>query len=182
MRAYITSIGEPTTNLSIWSLERQGFDVILLQDAQSSLAEKLKQIYNDTDDDFVRVDADVYCNKNLQWLVREYSESNLAWVQFQTFGWFSQDIIHGGVQLIKAKALPILRKHINEAMYAERPETQMFRLEEFHNPRICVTDDSAIVGVHGYGQPDLARIRAVKIRRGQDDNYDWELVEKLSQL
>ena len=27
MKAFVTSIGEPTTDLCVWALERQGFDV-----------------------------------------------------------------------------------------------------------------------------------------------------------
>lgn len=61
MKAYVTSIGEPTTDLCVWSLERNGFETVLIQD-QTTLAEKLKRIYSEADEDFVRIDADVIVN------------------------------------------------------------------------------------------------------------------------
>ena len=57
MKCYVTSIGEPTTDVCVWSLKRNGFDVELLQD-NSSLQNKLKRIFEKADDDFLRVDAD----------------------------------------------------------------------------------------------------------------------------
>jgi hypothetical protein len=61
MKAFVTSIGEPTTDLCVWSLERNGFEVVLLNNG-SLLADKLKSIYEQATDDFVRIDADVVVN------------------------------------------------------------------------------------------------------------------------
>ncbi|MCA9333367.1 hypothetical protein KDA00_05855, partial [Candidatus Saccharibacteria bacterium] len=133
MKAYITSIGEPTTELSKWSLERLGFDVEVIEN-QTSLAEKLKYIYNTVTDDFLRVDADVIVNKNVLELVKT---PIYWWVQGQNFDWYKQDIGNGGVQFIRKKAIPYLKANIDTFMTAERPESQMFRIDEFNNPRKC---------------------------------------------
>lgn len=177
MIAVITSIGEPTTQLCHWALQRQGFQVFLVLD-QTSLAEKLEAIYEMVDEDFLRVDADVIPNSNVKKLIKESPEA--WWVQGRTFDWFSQDVMNGGVQVIRKVALPTLRANIGKFLTAERPESQMFRLDEFHDPRRCVTSD-LVTGLHGYGQADIDRVKATKARRKQDW-YDWELAERIGQL
>lgn len=178
MKAYVTSIGESTTELCVWSLERQGFDVELIQDPDTSLAHKLQEIYNLADDDFVRVDADVIVTRKIKLLDLP---KDIWWVQTQSFGFLSQDIIYGGVQLISKKALPALRKHIVMQQQAERPETAMFRLEEFYGPRRCISVD-LICGLHSFGKQDINRIKETKERRGQMANYDFELAEKMQEF
>lgn len=175
--AYITSIGERTTELCKWSLERQGFEVVTLQDP-SSLWDKLKRIYLMADDDFLRVDADVIVNRNVKELVKQ---DELFWYQSLCYGWFSQDIIHGGIQFVRKEALPTLRKHIDEPVRLDRPESYMFRLAEFHNPRVCGTFER-ICGIHGYKQDDIDRVKEVKWKRGQMSNYDFELAKRIEEL
>lgn len=176
-KAFVTSIGETTTELCVWSLERQGFDVVLLQDG-TSLWNKLKKIYLMADDTFLRVDADVVCNR----FVKEMElPKGCWWLQGMCFGWYGQKDMLGGVQLYGKQTLPYLRKHINEAEHLERPETYMSRLEEFHNPR-RFDSGHEIVGIHGYRQADSERVKHIKTRRGQIDNYDFELAERLDRL
>lgn len=177
MIAYVTSIGETTTDLCVWSLERQGFAVRLIKDP-TSLWDKLRRIFAEADDDFVRVDADVVVNRNIKELV---NQTDLVWYQSLCFGWFSQDVVHGGVQFVRKEAIPTVREHINEAQRLERPESYLFRLEAFHNPRVCGTFNK-VCGLHGYGQRDIDRVKETKLRRGQWDNYDFELAERLSAL
>lgn len=178
MKAFVTSIGEATTQLCVWSLERQGIDVTLIQD-DSSLADKLERIYNEAEGDFIRVDADVIVNRNLALV--ELGDN--WWVQCKTFGWYAQDLVNGGVQFISKKALPYLRQHVHECKQEERPESYMFRLQDFHNPRRCVTTD-VVCGIHGYGQTqeDVFRVKLTKARRGQMPDYDFELAERISEL
>jgi len=178
MKVYITSIGESTTGLCKWSLERQGFQVIVLNDP-SSLWDKLNRIFSDTDEeDILRVDADVIVNKNIKELVQQ---NKLLWYQSLTYDWFKQDITHGGIQFIRKETISIIRKHINEAIRMDRPESYLFRLEEFHNPRVCGTFEK-VCGLNGYKQFDKQRVKDVKERRGQMDNYDFELAERIEQL
>lgn len=177
MIAFVTSIGETTTDLCVWSLERQGFDVVLLED-QNTLWSKLKFIFQSAHEDFLRVDADVVVNSNIQDLIKL---DDLLWYQSFTFGWFMQDVIHGGVQFIRRPAIPIVLRHIDEARDKERPESYLCRLEEFHNPRTFGTFEK-ICGIHGYKQSDIQRIKDTKMRRGHYGDYDWQLAERLEAL
>lgn len=179
MKAFVTSIGEPTTELCCSQLERYGYEVVLLQD-DSTLWDKLRRIYEQADDDFLRVDADVVPNRNVGDFWQGYTR-DVWWVQSRSFGWYSQDLIHGGSQFIRREALPALRANVERFKNAERPESQLYRLPEFHEPRRCVSSD-VVAGLHGYGQNDLERVMAVKRRRGQYDNYDWPLVKALETL
>lgn len=180
MKAFITSIGEPTTRLCKWSLERNGFDVYVV-DKDGTLAQKLKLIYELADDDFIRVDADVIPNSLI---TPEYlntlDDPFIWWYQFQTFDWYKQDITHGGIQFIKKEALPALSRNISTFLTAERPESQMYRLDEFENPRRGITVDK-VAGIHGYGIKDISEVKRTKARRKQT-GYDWELVEGLNTL
>jgi hypothetical protein len=182
--AVVTSIGEPTTDLCIWSLERQGFEVKLYSDG-TTLADKLKRIYNDMDEDFVRVDADVVCNRNLSRSFRELWKikgEHVWWLQGRTFGWHAQDLVYGGVQMIDHKALPALRENVDRFIRHIRPETQLSRIPEFHNPRKFESLDG-VFGIHGYKQAThIPRIKKLKLDRNQYENYDWELAERLEQL
>lgn len=177
MIAFITSTNEPTTELCRWSLDRLGFHTILYID-QTSLWNKLEGIFEEADDDFLRVDADVVVNKNVLDLV---TQDKYWWYQAQTFDWFKQDVTNGGIQFIRKECIPIIREHLNEAKHQERPESHLYRLEALHNPRRCVTYET-ICGIHGYKQNDINNIRETKLRRGQFENYDWELAERLSEL
>lgn len=177
MIAFITSTNEPTTELCRWSLDRLGFTTVLYID-QTSLWNKLEGIFEEATEDFLRVDADVVCNKNVLDLVAMKSK---WWYQATTYDWFKQDITSGGIQFIKKECIPIVNKHIQEAKEQERPESYLYRLEEFHNPRRCISYDK-ICGLHGFAQSDVNRIRETKLRRGQFENYDWELAERLSAL
>lgn len=178
MKAFVTSIGEPTTDLCVWSLTRLGYDVTLVQ-SHSSLAEKLQWIYNAVDEDFLRVDADVVVNKNVL-NIADY-EPEAWWIQAKCFGWYAQDLVYGGVQFIRREALPALRKNIGKHLDDERPETSMSRLPEFYDPRRFISVD-LVCGLHGWAQNDLERIKETKARRGQFMDYDWKLVEEMEKL
>lgn len=179
MRAFITSIGEPTTDLCKWSLERNGFDVHLVV-GNTSLASKLETIYALADDDFFRIDADVIPNRALRPDLAKNLDPAIWWLQYMTFDWYKQDVTYGGVQFIRKEALPALREHVHEALELERPESYMFRLKEFHNPRRCISN-MMIMGLHGY-KNDPVRTKATKERRLQADNYDFELAERINAL
>ena len=178
MKAFVTSIGEQTTELCKWSLERNGFEVVVLQDS-TSLAQKLKHIYENETKDFLRVDADVIVNRHMKPDIEV--DPDIWWVQFQCFCWYKQNVSNGGIQFIKKEALPILRSHIDEAMNLDRPETYVYRLAEFSNPRRCITQEG-IMGIHGYSQTNTDRVKGIKARRNQLQDYDFELTQKLNEL
>lgn len=155
--------------------------MLVLQDS-TTLAQKLKWIYDNAKTDFVRVDADVIVNRYFtEDFVRMNMARNYWWVQFMTFGWFKLEPIYSGVHYISKKALPTLREEVGKFMHDERPETRMWRLDQFYNPRRCMSA-SQIVGIHGYAVDDLERVKETKRQRGQYEQYDWEMVDKLEEL
>jgi hypothetical protein len=183
MKAYITSVGEATTDLCMWSLERNGFQVELIID-NTSLADKLERIYTHVDDDFLRVDADVVVNKNLTpKLLEELKRSNNAvwWWQFTTFDWYKLDIAHQ-LAYIRKPALEPLRNNIGRFINASRPETEVSRIPELHNPRRMDTYTEQLVGLHGYANKDLKPVMKLKSERGQSHLYDFELAMELNKL
>lgn len=180
MRAVITSIGEDTTELCEWSLNRLGFRIYTVKSA-TTLWGKLQTIFDIEEileEDFIRVDADVIVNKNVLELIKQ---DKLWWYQALTFDWFKQDTTHGGIQFIRKQCFPAIKKHLKEAERLERPESYLSRLAEFHNPRRFATFER-ICGTHGYKQSDIERVKATKARRGHYEDYDWELAERLNSL
>lgn len=181
MKAVVTSIGEVTRDLCIWALERNGFEVGIYEGG-STLANKLEEIYNDYDEDFLRVDADVVVNRTLTpEMLNKLSYDDAWWIQFKCYGWFSQDLIWGGVQYVRREALPALRANIGQHKRSSRPETAMTRLPEFYGPR-RFQSHPVVVGIHGFAARDVERVKQLKKLRNQYQNYDWELADKLLEL
>lgn len=160
-------------------MRRHGLKVIEINSSRTSLAEKLATIYEQAKGDFIRVDADVIPNRHLMEL--PVHDQDAWWIQGKTFGWYAQDLVNGGIQFIRKEALPHLRVNIGMHLQDERPETAMSRLEDFYNPRRFLTC-SRVVGLHGWHQNDLERVKATKQRRGQLADYDFELVERMEAL
>ena len=179
MKCYITSIGEPTTDLCIFSVERQGFEAVLVQD-KTSFNAKLEFIYNDADDDFLRIDADVIMNHNVHRFIAS-CPPEIWWLQSMSFDWWQMDTCWGGVQYIKKKCLPALRANISKVQHLDRPESLMYRLPEFHEPRRCEGAE-IVCGLHGYGQNDMQRVIDLKTKRKQIDSYDFKLAQRASEL
>lgn len=177
MKAFVFSIGEPTTEACVWSLERQGFDVEVVKDS-SPLWAKLQYIFGgDHEEDILRVDADVICNKNVQKLVNLQSQ---AWyIQCYAWDWLKQDLTHSTPSFIRKEALPAIRNHLEEIIDLDRPETYLTRLPEFYSPRRHETAN-LICGLHGYAQDDYERVKRQKDKRRND--IDWELFEKVQSL
>lgn len=179
MKCYVFAVDEPTLDTCVWALKRNNWEVVVYQD-DSSLWSKLKRLYNEADDGFARVDADVIVNKSFA-PDRLHLGVDYWWAQYCTFDWYKQDIGAGGAHIIGYEALSALKYNIGKFDKAERPESQMFRLDEFHIPRRCITIPD-IVGIHGYGIKDTKAVQTVKTRRNQEFNYDFEMVEKLNAL
>lgn len=184
MKAYVTSIGEPTTNLCVWSLERNGFDVDVIEGG-GLLVDKLKTIYERADDDFVRVDADVVPNRNFMLKTLYMANAKFLdawWIQFLCYDWLKQYHSYGGVQFIRKEALPALRSNVDSFHNADRPETQLSRIAEFYKPR-RFESSGELVGLHGFALGEqLDRVRQQKQKRAYYDTYDFEMVTKLEGL
>lgn len=159
---------------------RERFEVVLIE-SNTTLWEKLKYIYDNETEDFVRVDADVIPNMNLEAnFISQLCPEHTWWLQFLTFDWFKQDVTHGGVQYIKAEAIPHIKKRMNEAMNKDRPETHLSRIPEFYEPR-RFDSHPIVMGLQGY-RADPERVRAIKDRRNQLDKYDFGLAERIGAL
>lgn len=179
MKAYVFATNEPTLELCVWSLERNGWEVIIYQD-DTSLWAKLKRLYHEAEDGFARVDADVIVNNNFT-PEKLTTIPSVWWIQYCTFDWYKQNITTGGVNVVSYEALPALRHNIGQFELAERPESQMYRIDEFYNPRRCETV-SEIMGLHGYGVKDFQYVVDTKQRRNQLEAYDFQLTERLNEL
>lgn len=178
IKAYITSIGEPTTDLCEWSIKRLGFDTQVVYNETSSLGEKLEYIYNQADDNFIRVDADVIVNKGL---LAVHEVKNMLWVQYKTFDMYKLDLTNGGVQYINKETLPTLRANIGRFKHDNRPETRMYRLDEFSSRNLLKSAEN-VVGIHGFGQTDWERVKKTKDSRQYSNEFDWELVKRMQEL
>ena len=183
MKAYVTSIGEPTTKLCCWALERNGFDVFPVKHKESSLGKKLETIYMIAEDDFVRIDADVIVNRDftpkmLGWL--DSKNPDIWWWQFTLFDWFKLDLTNN-TSFIKKEAIPALRANIHKVMHLNRPETEVSRIREFYEPRRFETYRDEIIGLHGY-KCDTKSAKKLKHIRNQQDLYDFEMAERLNRL
>jgi len=187
MIAFVTTIGEKATDLCIWSLKRNGFEVHTIS-GDDSLADKLERIYEEAhnlDIDFLRVDADIVVNKyctpeRIKTIARMDIYKDAWWLQFQTYDWYQQMIGYGGVQYIKREAVPILKNNLKYFKGHERPETELSRSHGMYNPRRFESFD-ALMGLNNY-KNDMKRVAKVKANRGQSDNYDFELAQRLEEL
>lgn len=173
MKAYIFSIGEPTVAMCEWSLKRQGFEVVIVHNPNTSLWSKLKWVYNHEKEDFLRVDGDIICNLNIKKLE---PQDNCWWHCSLGYDWYLQDINAISIHWIKKQAIPYLRENVDRFENSERPETELSRIEEFQHPRRYETYN-LMCGLHGFNQKDIDRVRETKERRGQD--YDFELVRMI---
>ena len=178
MKAYIFSIGEPTTDLCIELMEKYGFEVVLYQD-QTSLWNKLKRFYTEvmesTDKQAVRIDADIIPNKN----VSNYLEVQPGWVSAWGYDWYKQDRGSISIHAMHRDVIKLCLDRINQAKDKVRPETYLWRHPDINN--LTTHAKGWTMGIHGYGQQaHRDRIKALKDSRGQA--YDWELVERIEAL
>lgn len=184
MKAYVTSIGEVTTDLCVWALQRNGFEVEVIHNP-GLLVDKLKAIYEMADQDFIRVDADTVVNKDFTPDFVLNAMDNFPyrwWLQFMTFGWHRQNMIHGGVQFIKKEALPALRASVDAVHDQDRPETMLTRIPAMYNPRRFDSLEDVCVGLHGFAAADVDRVISQKKKRDYFNDYDFELAAKLEDL
>jgi len=175
MKAYLTSIGERTTDLCKWQLERFGFEVVLL-DEKEPWFEKYQRFLNTANEDCIRIDADVIPNKKIQGLVM--CEGYLM-VQSLVYCFYRNDVTEKSPILYRAEALGIIRRNLNK-LDRFRPETGAWRLPEIVNRTWTF---ETIVGCHGFFQRKEDILRGienkVRIRNRQEDRCDFDLVRRI---
>jgi hypothetical protein len=178
MKAYIFSIGEPTTNLCVELMQSYGFQVFLYQD-DTSLWDKLKRFYTEALESdgnyFMRIDADIIPNANVKKLQHNLS----LWTCASGFDWYKQDRGAISIHVMNRSIIEKCLEHVEEAQDKIRPETYLWRLTEV-NPFTSV-EDKYSCGIHGYGQKmHRDRIKTLKYNRNQE--YDWNLIDKIEAL
>lgn len=180
MKAYITSVGEKTTKLCCDQLERFGFEVILL-DTEISWFDKYRRFINIANEDCLRIDADIIPNANTQKIAQNGClNDNYLMIQYSHYDLYKNDISVGNPVFYKREAIEIIRQNINQ-FDRLRPETSAWRLPEI--VKRTYTSD-LVCGLHGFFQSrkDMERVYESKKARGQLNNFDFGLVNKLIKL
>lgn len=181
MKAFVFSIGEKTTDLCVDLMKEMGFDVVLFRD-DTTLWEKLKRFYEEAlqtnDKEFVRIDADIIPNRRTLDLVK--INDGCLWHCAVGWDWYKQERGSISIHHMKREAVEMCLENIDTAKQEVRPESHLWRLQEFHFPRVCHSVNISC-GIHGYGQTDQReRIKGIKASRKQ--GYDWELLERIEAL
>lgn len=181
INAYVTSIGERTTDICCEQLKRLGFDVFLLDEKEEWIV-KYKKFIEIAIAPCVRVDADVIVNKNL----KEYCETFVKhpiedMTQFNVFDLYKNDLSNTSPLLYSEKAINKIRE-LSDKIDSKRPETSAWRL--IQNECLEVYTSTQIMGIHGLLQDTetIKRAKQNKIDRKQIDNYDFDLVFKIKEL
>lgn len=181
MKAYVFSIGEKTTDLCVEQMQAMGFEVVLYQD-NSSLWDKMKRFYTEAlatnDTEFVRIDADIIPNRRVLDLVK--INDGCLWHSAVGWDWYKQERGAISIHHMKREAVETCLENIEMARDKVRPESFLWRLEEFHYPRVCHCIDISC-GIHGYGQADQ-RDRIKDLKKSRNQEYDWELIRKIEEL
>jgi len=183
MRAFVTTIGEKTTELCIKQLKRYGFEVILL-DGKELWASKYTRFIEEADkldEDILRVDADIIVNKNIQEIpYYEYYNSGVSMVQFKHWDFYKNDLGQGNPVWYSAEAIKIIKDYL-QYIDPHRPETWAWRLSDI---RPYTETSDSVVGIHGIAQSkeDIKRAFEHKKLRGQLQDFDFDLAYKINKL
>lgn len=179
MKAYLTTIGERTTDICAEQLKRFGFDVQIL-DGAMPWAQKYKQFIETADEDCLRIDADVIINKNINILIAALESKTGYVIQGFTYDFYRNNIGVTTPILYSKTALALIRQSWDKIGLL-RPEANACRLPGLSG-RIYTSP--AIVGMHGFFQ-DVEHLKMAqenKVQRGQIAEYDFELANKLLSL
>lgn len=184
MRAYVFSIGESTTSLCCNLLREMGFEIILLNDKETSLWDKLKAFYEDAiasgEEEFLRVDADIIPNKDTLRFIDVPFSRKLQWKCAMGWDWYKNCVTPISIHHMSIDAIKTAYDHIEEAKEESRPETYLWRLPEFERPRSCWNLE-LYCGLHGYGQQS-ERERIIKLKKERGQEYDWKLIDAMEAL
>jgi hypothetical protein len=183
MKAYITSIGERTTDACAAQLKRLGYDVVLIGGVER-WDDKYRRFLGMADEDCLRVDADVILNGELttevlEKLSRLYGRSLM--LQFSIFDFCSMNVRQGQPIFYRKAVLEKIRRNLS-FMNHSRPEAWAWRLPEI-NPHTSMISDR-IVGIHGFFQTQKEIDRAIehRIARKQEDEIELDLINDLKKL
>ncbi len=179
MKAYLTTIGERTTEICKSQLERFGFEVVVL-DGLEPWEQKYKRFIEMADEHCIRVDADVIVNRYINTAFNYQKTKGHLMVQFQAYDFYRNNVGVCSPVYYHPTALAIIRRDF-EHLDLRRPEATAWRLPDINKHTYT---SKAVVGIHGFFQTkeDMDRHRQNKIDRKQITEYDFELAEKLINL
>lgn len=178
MRAFVTSIGEKTTDICADQLSRFGFDVVVLS-KKENWADKYRQFIDSTEEDCIRVDADVLVNERVK-LMREMPHLDILMAQGSVYDFFHNDSWVGQPVYYSRNVFKIIR-HQLEHMNEMRPESWAWRLADVNKKTISL---DTLMGMHGFfcDEEQLERAYRNKESRGQLGRFDFDLARKLIKL
>lgn len=182
MIAYVTSIGEATTDICVWQLKRFGFDVVLLK-GKESWFDKYSRFIDMADiegEDCLRVDADIIVNKAIKKVQDDNCGRTVLMTQYAVWDFYKNAISNTCPIYYSKEALPIIERNLNR-LDNQRPECSASRLKEVH-PEFDI--NARIVGTHGFFQrpADMDRAYESRKRKRQLGEFDFELVNKIREL
>jgi len=179
MRAFLTSIGEKTTEICKWQLERFGFEVVLL-DGVEPWIDKYTRFLNEAREDCIRIDADVIPNKHIKIAQDKEVTKDYYMINFRSYDIYKNDLGATSPIYYSKRGLEVLRGEIDN-LNPYRPETSAWRRDSMieHTKTIEV-----ITGIHGlYQKPeDVERHKKTKEQRRQMAHYDFAFIDKLMEL
>ena len=144
-------------------------------DEKETWAEKYSRFLNEAKEDCVRIDADIIPNKNIQKIMAYENYGEPLLVQFKTYCFYKNELSEG-VMFYSKELLEMAKKM--SFVFGSRPETEFWRNKEIFP---YTKTDLAICGIHGFFQSNDNMDRSLerKIKRGQVEMYDFELVKKI---
>lgn len=183
MKAYVTSIGENTTELCVYQLQKYGFEVEVL-DEEMRWIDKYKEFICLANENCIRVDADCIVNKNIEvfanWVKNDESFNDYYMISFNGWDYYKNNVGVIGITYYSKRCLNIL-KHKLDLLDPKRPETSAWRLPEIVNKTF---NNSLVAGIHGIAQfsTDIKRHIGHKIERKQIGDYDFDLASRIDDL
>lgn len=168
MKTYLCSIGEKTTSICKWQLERFGYEVIMLDEKEPWL-DKYKKFLSLAKEDCLRIDADIIPNKNIE----VFNNKDLFLTKAYVYDFYKNNIWPISPVYYSKEVLDYFKD--KEIKDLNRPETYLWRLI---NKKTNVIDK--VVGIHGFFQEKIDMIRGLnnKIDRGQLDDENIDLIRK----
>lgn len=184
LTAYVTSVGERTTDVCVWALKRNGWKVEIMSEREPwpDKYARFVEIAAHEAVPCLRVDADQILGKiaTPQFMLEKLGDGLFA--QFRLFDLYQMAPFHTSPLFYLPEALQQAHKLISrEQMDETRPEASIMRHPSLDPHR---RDHDEIIGIHGFYQDfeTVERAKANKRARGQMDRYDFALADKLTKL
>lgn len=177
MKAYLTTIGEKTTDICKSQLKRFGYDVVLM-DKKIQWIDKYLEFIDIAKEDCIRIDGDVIPNKNIE-QIPKLSKGKL-FVTFIGYDFYRNDTGCTSPVYYSKEVLKFLKNN-KDKINSARPEASALRIPEINKDAYKI---NLIIGMHGFFQDKETFERGIqnKRSRGQEKDYDLELALKIFNL